>query len=85
MPRPQIKHAHRPVHYGDHNVRLGGVVPGIRRDLIDRDGTVWGVLCLLDGSLTVEDVLVDMATTFPNTPAAQVRAIINDLVLIGRP
>ncbi|MEU6804734.1 HesA/MoeB/ThiF family protein [Streptomyces neyagawaensis] len=81
--RPRIKFSHRPVRYGEYHVRIGGIVPGVRGDLVDRDGWVWALLELLDGSRTVDSVTETMTKSFPRWPAGMVRAAIDDLVLAG--
>ncbi|MFF3334985.1 HesA/MoeB/ThiF family protein [Streptomyces sp. NPDC002888] len=83
MHRPRIKFPHRPVRYGKEHVRIGGIVPGIRGDLVDRDGWVWALLELLDGSRTVDSVAAAMTKSFPHKPAHMVRAAIDDLVIAG--
>ncbi|MGW0846932.1 HesA/MoeB/ThiF family protein [Streptomyces sp. NPDC002787] len=83
MRRPRIKFSHRPVRYGEEHVRIGGIVPGVRGDLVDRDGWVWALLELLDGSRTVDSVAEAMTRSFPYRPAHLVRAAIDELVLAG--
>ncbi|MEU4743534.1 ThiF family adenylyltransferase [Actinosynnema sp. NPDC023658] len=68
---------------GDETVRLGGIVPGLRRDLVDRSGWRWQLFCLLNGSRTVDDVVSTMAEVFPGVPAHLVRAVVGDLESAG--
>jgi hypothetical protein len=78
-----IKLAHRPVRYGAGHVRIGGIVPGIRGDLIDRDGWVWALLSLLDGTRTVERIATEMAVTFPAVSRDTVRTAVAELAAAG--
>jgi bacteriocin biosynthesis cyclodehydratase domain-containing protein len=66
MQRPRIKLAHRPVRYGASRVLLGGAVYGIAAEVIDPAGRLWALLELLDGSRTVDQVIVDLVHREPD-------------------
>ncbi|MET8089938.1 ThiF family adenylyltransferase [Micromonospora sp. NPDC005220] len=83
MRRPRIKYPHRPVRYGPSLIRIGGLVPGIRRDLIDPDGWAWELLNLLDGSRTTDEVAEELTRLFPHRSQRLVRAAIEDLMIAG--
>jgi molybdopterin/thiamine biosynthesis adenylyltransferase len=81
--RPRVKFEHRPVRIGDGVVRLGGVIRGIAVDVSDGDGWVWALICLLDGSRTVEQVVTELDGLFPLRTEQHVRMAIRDLVDAG--
>jgi molybdopterin/thiamine biosynthesis adenylyltransferase len=83
MRRPRIKDPHRPVRSSTGRIRIGGLVPGIRRDLLDPDGWVWTLLGLLDGSRTTDEVVGVMTSSFPHRAGLEVRAAIQDLMVAG--
>ena len=81
--RPRVKFDHRPVRIGDDLVRIGGIVPGIAADIRDPDGWVWALLDMLDGSRTVDQVVVQMIDEFPHYTEDDVQRAIADLVGAG--
>ena len=83
MRRPRIKYPHRPVRAHTGRIRIGGLVPGVRRDLLDPDGWVWALLGLLDGSRTTDEVVAVMTRSFAHRPGPEVRAAIQDLMAAG--
>jgi molybdopterin/thiamine biosynthesis adenylyltransferase len=83
MRRPRIKYPHRPARLRTGRIRIGGLVPGIRRDLLDPDGWVWALLNLLDGSRTTDEVVAVMTRLFADRPGSVVRAAIDDLMAAG--
>ncbi len=83
MWRPRIKFAHRPVRYDDGLVRIGGGVPGITSGLRDPDGSVWGLLALLDGSRTVGQIVDELGRRFPTRSPREVRQAVDDLNSAG--
>ncbi|MFC0438046.1 ThiF family adenylyltransferase [Kutzneria buriramensis] len=54
-------------------------MPGIAVDIDDRDGSVWALLQLLDGTRTVDQVIADLVHRFPQLDADRVRTDIDDL------
>ncbi|MEC3979888.1 ThiF family adenylyltransferase [Amycolatopsis sp. H20-H5] len=81
MQRPKIKNEHWPVRYGDDVVRIGGIVPGIAKNIPDPDGWVWALLGLLDGTRTVDQVVAELVHRFPAKPADEVHTEVRvDLV-----
>lgn len=83
MKRPRIKFPHRPVRHGQDLVRIGGIVRGIGAFIPDPDGWVWALLERLDGSRTVEQVVGDMLSLFPDRPGHDVRLAIGELTRAG--
>lgn len=81
--RPRVKPEHRPVRYGGDRVRIGGIVPGIASDVRDSDGWVWALLELLDGTRTVDRVVLELVHRFPSHPAHEVREAIGRLIREG--
>lgn len=80
---PRIKYPHWPVRSRTGRIRIGGLVPGIRRDLLDPDGWVSALLGLLDGSRTTDEVVAVMTRSFADRPGPVVRAAIGDLMAAG--
>lgn len=74
MYRPTIKREHWPVRHGDSSVRIGGVIPEVAKDIPDPNGWVWTLLCLLDGSRTVAQIVAELVDHFPDRSAADIRA-----------
>jgi molybdopterin/thiamine biosynthesis adenylyltransferase len=73
MYRPMIKWEHQPVRYGDDSVRIGGIIPGIGKKIPDPDGWVWALLGLLDGTRTVNQVVIELVHRFPDKSGREVR------------
>lgn len=83
MKRPRIKFSHRPVRYHKSHVRIGGIVPGIRRDVLDEDGSLWSLLCVLDGTRTAQEIVSVMAELLPHLSAETVLMTIDELTAAG--
>ncbi|QKV80643.1 ThiF family adenylyltransferase [Amycolatopsis sp. Hca4] len=83
MHRPRIKRPHRPSRSRSGRIRIGGLVPGIGRDLLDPGGWVWTLLGLLDGSRSVEEVVAVLTSRFDGLPGVVVRAAVDDLMAAG--
>jgi molybdopterin/thiamine biosynthesis adenylyltransferase len=72
-----IKWEHWPVRHGDDVVRIGGVIPGVAKDIPDPDGWVWMLLGLLDGTRTVDQIVAEAVHRFPDKSVTEVRIEIN--------
>lgn len=81
--RPRIKRAHRPVRHGLHEVRIGGVVEGLGDLVDDPEGWVWELVCLLDGTRTIEEVAAELCARFPHRSERHVAAAVELLDSTG--
>lgn len=83
MRRPRIKPAHRPVRYGEDRIGIGGIISGIFTEVVDRDGWVWTLLTMLDGSLTVDQTVAELISRHPGRSEGEVRGALGDLYRAG--
>lgn len=81
--RPRIKREHWPVRYGGDRVHIGGVVSGIPVSVSDPDGWVWALLGALDGTRTVDEIIVKLVERFPTKSDLEVLADLGKLVRAG--
>ena len=82
MRRLRIKPPHSPVLEATGVIRLGGIVPGVRRYVADRDGRLRRLLALLDGTREEAEIVSALVVSC-GVSAGWVRAAINDLRMAG--
>ncbi|MGH7866141.1 MAG: hypothetical protein ACREP9_00590 [Candidatus Dormibacteraceae bacterium] len=83
MRRPRIKFEHRPVRFGEDRVRIGGRVYGIAAELTDPRGLVWALLEELDGSRSMDQVVLNLVHRFPEVSESEIRVGIDQIIGAG--
>jgi molybdopterin/thiamine biosynthesis adenylyltransferase len=81
---PRIKEAHNPCRVTPERIRIGTFQFGVGSEIADDgDGNIWRLLTLMDGSRTVDDVVVEMCWKDRALDEQSVREAIERLVEHG--
>lgn len=83
MQRPRIKFDHRPRRVSGGCIRIGGTIFGVAAELRDPDGQIWALLELMDGSRSVDQVVIDLVHRFPTLTAADARSGVDQIIALG--
>jgi molybdopterin/thiamine biosynthesis adenylyltransferase len=77
MRLPKVKDVHRPVRALDGRILIGGAVSGVASEIVDdRNGLVWRLLELMDGSREPEAIVTALQAEQPALdPSSAMRAI----------
>lgn len=83
MARPRVKPEHGPYRIAGGKIRIGGVSYGVAGEIDDPDGWVWTLLCAMDGTRTVDDIVAEVHAAHPATEPGTIRGGLAQLISSG--
>jgi molybdopterin/thiamine biosynthesis adenylyltransferase len=84
MRLPKIKPMHNPMSLSGGRIRIGTAQYGVGSEIQDdRDGTIWHLLGLLDGTRSSETIVREIKRTIPELDEESVYQVIDTLIASG--